>query len=69
MCETTMSTATRPSRSPSTTSARHSGRFLIQLGLDAPRKSPIGVITEEVIDVEIARLEAQIAAHPPQRGT
>ena len=32
------------------------------LGLDAPRKTAVGVITEEVIDAEIARLEAQLAA-------
>lgn len=34
------------------------------LGLDAPRKTAVGVITEEVVDAEIARLEAQLAARP-----
>src|SRR3954451_99443 len=38
------------------------------LGLDAPRKSPVAVITEEMVDTEIARLEAQIAAHSAGGG-
>ena len=33
------------------------------LGLDAPRKTAVGVITEEVVDAEIARLQAEITAH------
>lgn len=32
------------------------------LGLDAPRKTTVGVITEEVVDAEIARLQGELAA-------
>ncbi|MGH3408116.1 MAG: sigma factor-like helix-turn-helix DNA-binding protein [Streptosporangiaceae bacterium] len=33
------------------------------LGLDAPARSRVEVITEDVIDAEIRRLETEIAAH------
>jgi hypothetical protein len=32
------------------------------LGLDAPRKTAVGVITEEVVDAEIVRLSGEIEA-------
>jgi hypothetical protein len=32
------------------------------LGLDAPRKTAVGVITEEVVDAEIGRLQREIEA-------
>ena len=35
------------------------------LGLDAPRRSAVEVITDDVINAEIARLEGQIAARTP----